>query len=151
MNVQAGTVMRTGLLDAAQLTISRQASRREGAQPNTSPHDLLFFFFQAEDGIRDVAVTGVQTCALPISRQKKLLNLIMNLKQNQMMTNLMKRRIYQIFNKEPKKENGLQLGSLRYTDFKSEIQSRRQAPYTFQEDYYNNTWSINTPSGNRII
>src|SRR2546429_4506028 len=25
------------------------------------------FFFQAEDGIRDVAVTGVQTCALPIS------------------------------------------------------------------------------------
>src|SRR2546422_3963177 len=28
---------------------------------------LSFFFFQAEDGIRDVAVTGVQTCALPIS------------------------------------------------------------------------------------
>src|SRR2546429_4292188 len=28
----------------------------------------VYFFFQAEDGIRDVAVTGVQTCALPISR-----------------------------------------------------------------------------------
>ena len=27
----------------------------------------LFFFFQAEDGIRDSPVTGVQTCALPIS------------------------------------------------------------------------------------
>src|SRR2546429_654136 len=27
---------------------------------------FVFFFFQAEDGIRDVAVTGVQTCALPI-------------------------------------------------------------------------------------
>src|SRR5690606_39454355 len=27
-----------------------------------------FFFFQAEDGIRDFHVTGVQTCALPISR-----------------------------------------------------------------------------------
>src|SRR5207248_7265769 len=27
----------------------------------------LFFFFQAEDGIRDRTVTGVQTCALPIS------------------------------------------------------------------------------------
>src|SRR5689334_23840775 len=27
---------------------------------------LLFFFFQAEDGIRDGTVTGVQTCALPI-------------------------------------------------------------------------------------
>src|SRR3712207_6859232 len=28
-----------------------------------------FFFFQAEDGIRDIGVTGVQTCALPISRR----------------------------------------------------------------------------------
>src|SRR3989441_1847276 len=27
---------------------------------------LVFFFFQAEDGIRDKLVTGVQTCALPI-------------------------------------------------------------------------------------
>ena len=26
----------------------------------------IFFFFQAEDGIRDWSVTGVQTCALPI-------------------------------------------------------------------------------------
>src|SRR2546425_12494875 len=30
--------------------------------------DGIFFFFQAEDGIRDKLVTGVQTCALPISR-----------------------------------------------------------------------------------
>src|SRR5690349_23962432 len=28
--------------------------------------DFFFFFFQAEDGIRDLYVTGVQTCALPI-------------------------------------------------------------------------------------
>ena len=28
---------------------------------------VLIFFFQAEDGIRDWSVTGVQTCALPIS------------------------------------------------------------------------------------
>src|SRR5256886_8299298 len=28
--------------------------------------DVLVFFFQAEDGIRDLTVTGVQTCALPI-------------------------------------------------------------------------------------
>src|SRR3712207_7960568 len=27
---------------------------------------MFFFFFQAEDGIRDIGVTGVQTCALPI-------------------------------------------------------------------------------------
>src|SRR6267154_827701 len=30
---------------------------------------MLFFFFQAEDGIRDGRVTGVQTCALPIYRR----------------------------------------------------------------------------------
>src|SRR3989475_5064046 len=33
----------------------------------------FFFFFQAEDGIRDLTVTGVQTCALPISEAKKML------------------------------------------------------------------------------
>src|SRR6266850_7015003 len=32
----------------------------------------MFFFFQAEDGIRDYKVTGVQTCALPISRARAL-------------------------------------------------------------------------------
>src|SRR5438046_8333540 len=31
---------------------------------------FLFFFFQAEDGIRDWSVTGVQTCALPISPRR---------------------------------------------------------------------------------
>ena len=30
-------------------------------------NSVFFFFFQAEDGIRDYKVTGVQTCALPIS------------------------------------------------------------------------------------
>src|SRR6266404_2083588 len=30
--------------------------------------NFFFFFFQAEDGIRDKLVTGVQTCALPISK-----------------------------------------------------------------------------------
>src|SRR5260370_13050378 len=34
--------------------------------------ELLFFFFQAEDGIRDSSVTGVQTCALPIFEQALL-------------------------------------------------------------------------------
>src|SRR2546422_7711157 len=32
----------------------------------------MSLFFQAEDGIRDVAVTGVQTCALPISGSKTI-------------------------------------------------------------------------------
>src|SRR5438445_9930839 len=31
---------------------------------------IVFFFFQAEDGIRDIGVTGVQTCALPILRDE---------------------------------------------------------------------------------
>src|SRR6266568_7821452 len=31
---------------------------------------LFFFFFQAEDGIRDGTVTGVQTCAVPISLER---------------------------------------------------------------------------------
>src|SRR2546430_13000514 len=33
--------------------------------------DGVFFFFQAEDGIRDLTVTGVQTCALPIFPREK--------------------------------------------------------------------------------
>src|SRR2546427_5369520 len=32
---------------------------------------VIFFFFQAEDGIRDLTVTGVQTCALPISSPRR--------------------------------------------------------------------------------
>src|SRR5256885_6926744 len=37
--------------------------------------EYVFFFFQAEDGIRDYKVTGVQTCALPISRMRVALTL----------------------------------------------------------------------------
>src|SRR2546430_10184678 len=33
---------------------------------------FIFFFFQAEDGIRDLTVTGVQTCALPICVLRRL-------------------------------------------------------------------------------
>src|SRR2546426_5538881 len=35
--------------------------------------EIFYFFFQAEDGIRDYKVTGVQTCALPISSGANLL------------------------------------------------------------------------------
>src|SRR5438046_8907283 len=35
------------------------------------PLFFFFFFFQAEDGIRDWSVTGVQTCALPISHVRR--------------------------------------------------------------------------------
>src|SRR3712207_7930326 len=38
-----------------------------GSEFHVSAITFCFFFFQAEDGIRDIGVTGVQTCALPIS------------------------------------------------------------------------------------
>src|SRR5437870_6040406 len=42
--------------------------------PRTESTSIMrsYFFFQAEDGIRDGHVTGVQTCALPISQQSNL-------------------------------------------------------------------------------
>src|SRR5256885_10957091 len=49
-----------------------QQYERRGVCPSTlrryggAPDRFLSFFFQAEDGIRDYKVTGVQTCALPI-------------------------------------------------------------------------------------
>src|SRR2546429_4985770 len=61
-------------------TSTGRSSRSNGSISTTAPPSFclsmaslcrtllsVFFFFQAEDGIRDVAVTGVQTCALPIS------------------------------------------------------------------------------------
>src|SRR2546430_3252047 len=52
----------TNALDRGQITLPRRPI------PTSSKVVPLcsFFFFQAEDGIRDLTVTGVQTCALPI-------------------------------------------------------------------------------------
>src|SRR2546430_13044683 len=44
------------------------------SSPQWSLSTRLFFFFQAEDGIRDLTVTGVQTCALPIFAGDELLH-----------------------------------------------------------------------------
>src|SRR2546430_8477666 len=44
---------------------------------------MCFFFFQAEDGIRDLTVTGVQTCALPISFCRRWFHPHPRLKQRQ--------------------------------------------------------------------
>src|SRR5207237_9530572 len=41
----------------------------------------LYFFFQAEDGIRDSSVTGVQTCALPILRLFVLSQPLLNVRR----------------------------------------------------------------------
>src|SRR5258707_7491797 len=42
----------------------------EFSDAGSGGRDFFFFFFQAEDGIRDIGVTGVQTCALPISIER---------------------------------------------------------------------------------
>src|SRR5439155_5643175 len=47
-----------------------------------------FFFFQAEDGIRDGHVTGVQTCALPISRSTALCEVLPKLSRYAVMQHL---------------------------------------------------------------
>src|SRR2546430_12121238 len=45
---------------------SGNLSSKDMPHRRISHFDYLCFFFQAEDGIRDLTVTGVQTCALPI-------------------------------------------------------------------------------------
>src|SRR5256886_6768615 len=46
-----------------------ELQRLEAGDPGIACERIVvFFFFQAEDGIRDLTVTGVQTCALPISK-----------------------------------------------------------------------------------
>src|SRR5690554_4685519 len=51
----------------AGLTVLGRRVPRNIARVVSTSVSFLFFFFQAEDGIRDADVTGVQTCALPIS------------------------------------------------------------------------------------
>src|SRR2546429_3854461 len=60
-----------GVLDALATDLIETTEQRVLASSASSVEDIRrahnrLFFFQAEDGIRDVAVTGVQTCALPI-------------------------------------------------------------------------------------
>src|SRR2546430_8411226 len=47
--------------------MEERSARRRGLAWRTLFRLRCIFFFQAEDGIRDLTVTGVQTCALPIS------------------------------------------------------------------------------------
>src|SRR2546430_7657596 len=52
----------------AEAVSSRYRQLSDGVVDETHDRVCFFFFFQAEDGIRDLTVTGVQTCALPIWR-----------------------------------------------------------------------------------
>src|SRR6266496_2945740 len=57
--------MRADQRECEQAASHLRHRRREGHQHGDGP----VFLFQAEDGIRDLYVTGVQTCALPISQR----------------------------------------------------------------------------------
>src|SRR5256886_9371478 len=66
-------VMRSNLwasgydVDGTDQTLLGQFSGRvQQTYKHSVPRFFVLFFFQAEDGIRDLTVTGVQTCALPI-------------------------------------------------------------------------------------
>src|SRR5437762_11258119 len=52
--------------DAAGCEVSVSKEVRDESSECLRRLKFFFFFFQAEDGIRDTSVTGVQTCALPI-------------------------------------------------------------------------------------
>src|SRR5258708_16849322 len=60
--------------DSSLLAVPSRARARLLVPPSAPACILcsLFFFFQAEDGIRDDLVTGVQTCALPIDHTSEL-------------------------------------------------------------------------------
>src|SRR2546430_3827885 len=48
-----------------------RSTETRGRSLSVAVPSVSFFFFQAEDGIRDLTVTGVQTCALPIFVARK--------------------------------------------------------------------------------
>src|SRR2546429_4328187 len=64
--MQAGGVHRRHLCRCASRSCDTVVREMAEGLPEGRDDVRWFFFFQAEDGIRDVAVTGVQTCALPI-------------------------------------------------------------------------------------
>src|ERR1017187_8816169 len=57
--------------DCLMIDVSQTGARLciEGSFEGLDLREFFLLFFQAEDGIRDTSVTGVQTCALPIYRR----------------------------------------------------------------------------------
>src|SRR5256886_4415570 len=70
------------------MTPGQQSSHARGARAARGCARLVCFFFQAEDGIRDLTVTGVQTCALPIwwplQMARELDDAILSLRTNEL-------------------------------------------------------------------
>src|SRR2546429_6611249 len=67
--MRAGMKIESAVQRTGGCATGRTKESRRAWQDSSAPvSGVVHFFFQAEDGIRDVAVTGVQTCALPISQ-----------------------------------------------------------------------------------
>src|SRR2546422_6285420 len=77
----------------------------------------MLFFFQAEDGIRDVAVTGVQTCALPISLSEIFASLPITAKIMHLLFDWLPKLTPEFINR-------MALEGLRSEEHTSELQSR---------------------------
>src|SRR5205085_5054000 len=74
-----GRRLAAGRADRTRHRLAKTHSARSQLQPfhrANSSRWKCYFFFQAEDGIRDLTVTGVQTCALPISESAENLRLM---------------------------------------------------------------------------
>src|SRR2546429_5368289 len=92
----------------------------------------FFFFFQAEDGIRDVAVTGVQTCALPIFDENVKRKAVALKEAVQTLYSaascgvrfITAKELLGLFNQPPSKTLMLHNANLRSEEHTSELQSR---------------------------
>src|SRR5699024_11959277 len=111
---------------------------------------LIFFFFQAEDGIRDRNVTGVQTCALPIyplkTRRSALVREDRSLSENSSRPRLMARSI-RSFRPLGGHSNSSNIASLRYTIRSEERRvgkegRYRRSRYMCREVWYVLRWSV---------
>ena len=71
-------------------------AREHGRSKVTAAHQANIFFFQAEDGIRDIGVTGVQTCALPISLLAALPSVSLRISQTYLQGSKKRRRNWKI-------------------------------------------------------
>src|SRR2546430_8313174 len=83
--------------------IGAEAANRHTGQPRSTQlrprYSCCCFFFQAEDGIRDLTVTGVQTCALPISSRPTINGVICCGKMTMSRTGIIGTRLISCFSR----------------------------------------------------
>src|SRR2546430_10771827 len=101
---------------------------------------FFFFFFQAEDGIRDLTVTGVQTCALPISYPGQTRRPNVDY-QNNIWWGIW------AAGKRPGKLAKLDQTTLRITEYT--IPEQNAQPYDVSQDLEGNMWFADSPTADR--